>query len=60
MISYRPLKKKLAALTPEELGITLPTYYKLWHNKPVSLKVIAQICDRLDCSISEVIRYEED
>lgn len=60
MISYQPLKKKLIALRPEDLGITLPTYYKIWHNEPVSLQVIARICDRLGCTLSEVIRYEED
>lgn len=38
-------------------GMSSCTMAKMTNNEPVTLTVIEKICDKLDCSISDVVEY---
>lgn len=64
--SYKPLKRTLLErdLTPadvrEATGISPNTFTKMNKNEWVALKIIAQICEYLDCRIEDVVEFVDD
>jgi putative transcriptional regulator len=65
--SYKPLditliKKDLnkTDLRSEPLNLAPGTLAKMGKNEYVSLEIIAQICDHLDCRIEEVVEFIPD
>ena len=42
----------------EELGISTSTLAKMSRGEPVSLQILAQICDKLDCDFGDLISYQ--
>lgn len=65
--SYKPLditliKKDLnkTELRNDPLNLAPGTLAKMGKNEYVSLEVIAQICDYLDCRIEEVVEFIPD
>lgn len=63
MISYKPLLltliKKDIKLTQlkEEIGVSSGTIAKINKNKDLSLRVIDDICNFLDCEIEDVVKH---
>jgi DNA-binding Xre family transcriptional regulator len=63
MISYEPLrilmvKRRLQKMDiVNMLGISPSTARKLWTDEYVSLKVIDQLCEALDCEIQDVVMH---
>jgi putative transcriptional regulator len=63
--SYKPLKRTLLErdLTTtdvrEATGISPNTFTKMNKNEWVALKIIAQICEYLDCRIEDVVEFVE-
>ena len=66
MISYKPLLltliKKDIKLTQlkEEIGVSSGTISKINKNKDLSLRVINDICNFLNCEIEDVIKHIKD
>jgi putative transcriptional regulator len=65
--SYKPLeitliKKDLnkTDLRNDPLNLAPGTLAKMGKNEYVSLEIIAQICDHLDCRIEEVVEFIPD
>jgi DNA-binding Xre family transcriptional regulator len=64
--SYKPLeitlikRDKLRKHLREELGISGTTLAKMSNNEFVSLQILAQICEYLDCRIEEVVEFVPD
>lgn len=64
--SFKPLKRTLLerditrADLIEATGIAPNTYTKINKNEWVALKVIASICEYLDCRIEDVVEFVED
>jgi putative transcriptional regulator len=64
--SYTPLKVTLAkrnltvASLREGTGIAPNTFTKINKNGWIALKVIAQICEYLDCRIEDVVEFVPD
>ena len=42
----------------EELGISTSTLAKMSRGEPVSLQILARICDKLDCDFVDLISYQ--
>ena len=42
----------------EELGINISTLAKMSRGEPVSLQILARICDKLDCDFGDLISYQ--
>lgn len=63
--SFKPLKRTLVErdITMTELrertGIAPNTFTKINKNEWVALKIIAQICEELNCRIEDVIEFVE-
>lgn len=66
MISFKPLHKTLVEKDMskmdliELLSISSSTSAKMWKNEYVAMKIINQICMKLDCKIEDVIEYIAD
>ncbi|MFI2856832.1 helix-turn-helix domain-containing protein [Paenibacillus sp. JSM ZJ436] len=66
MISFKPLKKTLVELEINKMefvkmiGISSSTAAKMWRNEYVAMSVIDDICNKLNCSLSEVIEHIPD
>lgn len=64
--SFKPLKHTLlernitAAALREATGIAPSTYTKINKGDWVALKVIAQICEYLNCGISDVVEFVDE
>lgn len=64
MISYNPLWKKLIDLNMKKMDlleiadISRGTLAKLGKNEPVNLKIIESICQKLQCSIEDVVEIK--
>ncbi|AMK73957.1 MULTISPECIES: helix-turn-helix domain-containing protein [Bacillus] len=62
--TYHPLEVTLAKRKKNktdlrnDLGISSSTLAKMTAGEFVALKVIAQICEYLDCPIEEVVQFE--
>ena len=44
----------------QQTGITSSTMAKLSKEQPVSMTVIAKICDALDCNVGDIVDYLKD
>ena len=58
MIKYH--KELIENKTPEELGITYPSYWNIMQGKEVTLKVLVRIIDTLGITLREFIYYEDE
>ena len=43
----------------EEIGISSSTLAKMSKGKPVSLVILAKICDKYECDFGDLISYEK-
>lgn len=55
LIDKKMLKKDLMAQTK----LTSTTMAKLGKDLPVSMEVLARICDVLDCNVGDIVDYEK-
>lgn len=66
MISYEPLqilliKRKISKMEFIELiNISPTTAAKMWKNEYVAMKIVDDICNKLEVSLSEVIEHIPD
>lgn len=58
MIKYH--KELIENKTPDELGITYPSYWNIMQGKDVTLKVLVRIIDALGITLREFIYYEDE
>lgn len=64
MFSYKPLLKLLIdkGMTKtqlrEQLGISMSTLAKISKNEYISMKVLDDICNLLNCKIEDVIEHQ--
>lgn len=65
MITYEPLWKTLNErnLSTYDLiykeGFSSNTVHRIKHNKPITTKTLDELCFILNCSVSDIIIYEE-
>ena len=63
-ISYAPfhlqvIEKNLTKVQiSKDTGIALNTFVRMKHNQEVSLRVIAQLCEYLNCNIEDIVRID--
>lgn len=66
MISYDPLWKTLIAreMTTYDLifkqGLSANTIHRMKHGKAITTKTMDELCQILNCSVSEIIEYRVD
>lgn len=66
MISFEPLqitliKKKISKMDfIRLLDISPTTAAKMWKNEYVAMKIVDDICKKLDCTLTDVIEYIPD
>lgn len=65
MISYSPLfktmkEKKITSYRLEKLGFSRATYYSIQKGNSVSTNTINQLCNLLQCGVSDVMEYIDD
>ena len=64
MFSYKPLLKLLIdknmtkTQLREQLGISMATLAKISKDEYISMKVLDDICNLLDCKIEDVIEHQ--
>ena len=64
MFSYKPLLKLLIdknmtkTQLREQLGISMATLAKISKNEYISMKVLDDICNLLNCKIEDVIEHQ--
>lgn len=64
--SYKPLKRTLVereisiATLREATGIAPNTFTKINKNEWIALKVIATICEYLNCRVEDVVEFVEE
>ena len=65
MFSYKPLLKLLIdknmtkTQLREQLGISMATLAKISKDEYISMKVLDDICNLLNCKIEDVIEYQK-
>ncbi|PZT57455.1 helix-turn-helix domain-containing protein [Paenibacillus silvae] len=65
MISFEPLqitliKRKISKMEfIKLLDISSATAAKMWKNEYIAMKIIDDICNKLDCKLEDVIVYEK-
>ena len=65
MFSYKPLLKLLVdknmtkTQLREQLGISMATLAKISKNEYISMKVLDDICNLLNCKIEDVIEHQK-
>ena len=42
----------------EELGISASTLAKMSRGEPVSMQILAKICDKLNCDFGDLVSYQ--
>lgn len=42
----------------EELGISTSTLAKMRRGEPVSMQILAKICDKLNCDFGDLVSYQ--
>ena len=42
----------------EELGISTSTLAKMSSGEPVSMQILAKICDKLNCDFGDLVSYQ--
>lgn len=63
MISYEPFWNTLLAknVTTYELiykqGISANTIHRMKHGEAITTKTLDELCDILDCDVSDILRY---
>ena len=66
MISYKPFYETLFRKNITEYnliykqGFSANTLYRIKKGKHISTKTLDSLCEVLDCSVEEIIRYEKD
>lgn len=65
MISYKPLfktmaQKKITSYTLFKKGFSKATFYSIQKGNSISTNTLNQLCQLLNCSISDIIEYTED
>lgn len=66
MISFKPLRRTLVDRDMskmdlmELLSISSSTAAKIWKNEYVAMKIIDDICNKLNCRLDEVIEHIPD
>ena len=66
MISYKPFYETLYRKNITEYnliykqGFSANTLYRIKKGKPISTKTLDALCEVLDCSVEEIIRYERE
>lgn len=65
MISYRPLfetmaQKKITSYALFKKGFSKATFYSIQKGNSISTNTLNQLCQLLNCSISDIIEYNED
>lgn len=65
MISYQPLfdtmkRKQVSSYELFKTGFARSTYYSIKQGNSISTNTINQLCKLLNCSVSEVIKYNKD
>ena len=64
MFSYKPLLKLLVdknmtkTQLREQLGISMATLAKISKNEYISMKVLDDICNLLNCKIEDVVEHQ--
>lgn len=54
LIDYEMKKMDLV----EELGISTSTLAKMSRGEPVSMQILAKICDKLNCDFGDLVSYQ--
>ena len=54
LIDYKMKKMDLV----EKLGISTSTLAKMSRGEPVSMQILAKICDKLNCDFGDLISYQ--
>ncbi|EGL20091.1 MULTISPECIES: helix-turn-helix domain-containing protein [unclassified Paenibacillus] len=63
MFSYKPLKRLLVEKEMSKtefmnyMGFSSSTTAKIWKNENVALSILDDICNKLECKISDVIEH---
>lgn len=66
MISYRPFYETLfrKGITEYQLifkqGMSANTLHRMKHGEAISTKTLNELCEILDCGVSEIIEYVKD
>ncbi|MFK4300157.1 helix-turn-helix domain-containing protein [Paenibacillus sp. NRS-1782] len=66
MISFEPLqitliKKKISKMEFIKLmNISPSTAAKMWRNEYIAMKIIDDICNKLECNLTDVIEHTPD
>ncbi len=65
MISYKPLfktmaQKKITSYALFKKGFSKATFYSIQKGNSISTNTLNQLCQLLNCSISDIIEYTED
>ena len=64
--NYRPFeitlikKSKSKQKIREELGISGVTLAKITKREYISLKIIAQLCEYLNCDVKDIVTFKEE
>lgn len=64
-ISYEPFfetmkSKNFSTYKLFQAGFNRATYYRMKYGESVSLDTIAQLCEIMDCEVSDIIKYVHD
>ena len=65
MFSYKPLLKLLVdknmtkTQLREQLGISMATLAKISKNEYISMKVLDDICNLLNCKIEDIVEHQK-
>lgn len=66
MISYKPFWETLNKrdMSTYDLiyhqGLSANTIHRIRHNKPITTSTIDELCSILNCSVADIILYEEE
>lgn len=65
MISYQPLfrtmkEKKVSSYRLQKEGFSRATYYSIKQGNSVSTNTINQLCQLLNCQVSDIIEFIDD
>ncbi|MET3211969.1 UNVERIFIED_CONTAM: putative transcriptional regulator [Paenibacillus sp. PvR008] len=66
MITFEPLqitliKKKISKMEfIKKVGISPSTAARMWKNEYIAMKIINDICNALECDLTDVIRFIPD
>ena len=50
--------KKMDLVENERIGISSSTLAKMSRGEPVSMQILAKICDKLNCDFGDLVSYQ--